>query len=184
MFNKLRMRQEKRRKLHTVITIVIILFILIIFTDNFLYNKTETFNLYETYTLRPTKVFSEIKTSILSEPTKITIDGIVTKKVNPMIIKKGLFNYTFYYVFNGYITLNDYEFKFDDDKPFISTYLTFGDKTVISASPVETDTLKIDDKIYRIGITSVRDINFNLTNLQLTIYNTDNQRLANYYYDL
>lgn len=183
MFNKLSMGPEKRRKSYIVISIVIIVCILIIVTDNLLYNKTETFSIDETYTANPTKVFSELETSILNEPTKITIKGNVTKKVNPMIIKKGFFNYSYQYVFNGDILIDDYVFKFDDQKPFVSTYITIGDKTVLFASPVETDILKISDNAYRVGITAVRDLKFNLINLQFTLYSTDNRRLAGYNYD-
>ena len=183
MFNKLSMGREIRRKSYIMITIVIIVSILIIFTDNLLYNKTETFSIDETYTANPTKVFSEFETSILNEPTMISIKGNVTKKVNPMIIKKGFFNYSYCYVFNGDILIDDYAFKFDDQKPFISTYITIGDNTVLYASPVETDLLKIDDNVYRVGLTAVRDINFNLINFQFALYNTDNRRLAHYNYD-
>lgn len=94
MFNKLSLGPEKRRKSYIVISIVIIVCILIIVTDNLLYNKTETFSIDETYTANPSKVSSSFETSILNEPTKITIQGNVTKKVNPMIIKKGFFNYS------------------------------------------------------------------------------------------
>ncbi|MDH8676921.1 hypothetical protein QE109_02115 [Fusibacter bizertensis] len=183
MFNKLSMGREKRRKSYIVITIVIIVCILIIVTDNLLYNKTETFSIDETYSANPTKVFSEFETSILNEPTKITIKGNVTKKVNPVIIKKGFFNYSYCYVFNGDILIDDYAFKFDDQKPFISTYITIDDKKVLFASPADTETLKIDDNVYRVGITAVRDVNFNLINFQLTLYNSENQKLANYNYD-
>lgn len=183
MFNKLSMGREKRRKSYIVITIVIIVCILIIVTDNLLYNKTETFSIDETYSANPTKVFSAFEKSILNEPTKITIKGNVTKQVNPVIIKKGFFNYSYCYVFNGDIVIDDYAFKFDDQKPFISTYITIGEDTVLYASPVDTDILKIDDNVYRVGLTAVRDINFNLINLQLALYSTDNRRLANYNYD-
>ncbi len=183
MFNKLNMGREKSRKTYLVIVIIVIVSILIIFTDNLLYNKTETFSIDETFTTNPTKVFSELDTSILNEPTKITIVGNVTKKVNPMIIKKGFFNYSYCYVFNGDITVDDYTFKFDDHKPFISTYLTIDDKKVLFASPADTEILMIDDYIYRVGITAVRDVNFNLINFQLTLYSMENQKLATYNYD-
>lgn len=181
MLNKI--IKEKQKLLHIFIVLCAVFFLLIIAIDNILYNKSEIFNIYESYELSPTIAISEISSSVLNDPTTITIDGTVIKKVNPTIVKKGFFKYSYYYIFNGYISIDDYVFHYDDNNQFISTYLELNNDTVLFASPIQTDNFNIDGKLYKFMITLIRDSDFNILNLKLILYDSENNQKANFVFD-
>ena len=79
--------------------------------------------------------------------------------------------------------MGDYVFHYDDNTQFISTYLTLDNETVLFASPVQTDIMKIDGNDYKYHITVIRDTDYNLLKFSLTLNDTENHQKANYIYD-
>ena len=180
---KIRIKKFNYKNLKILVSVSILILICIVALDNYFYQRVETFAVSETYTLTPTHVISDFQVDAIDIPTVITINGNVTKKVNPAITKEGFFNYSYRYDFYGVIQIGEFELNYNTT-PLISTMLKFSNEFELYASPFPNDMVEINNQIYGLGITMYRDLNYELFHLQVVIYGDNEQKVAIYNYDI
>lgn len=179
---KIRIKKFNYKNLKILVSVIILIFICIVALDNYFYQRIVTFNISETFTQTPIKSQSDIKTELLETPSTITINGVVTKKVNPAIITEGFFNYSYLYEFHGIVKIDTLVLNFEE-VPLVATKLMLNDDFVLFASPLKPYTVKLNDQVYQLQITMHRDLEYKLFHLQLAFFNDHNDIVALYNYE-